>query len=168
MSPTPVNEPRIVRELERLGPIRLQRKRFPDADDRRLTQPLVFCQLASTPVGGIAWRRRERRSDRPFNLRVGDFRGPDAAHRAHRPSVSVCLRLWGVHREGHIDLVTAQDEWCSSAVSISGFRATRLCRSRGLRLSLAVPVWAAEGGKTVAGPFTGQQRGMGGRALPRQ
>ena len=55
--------------------------------------------------------------------------------------VHFCLRSREVHREGHIDLVTAQDEWCSSAVSIGASERRDLCHSCGLRLPLVVPLW---------------------------
>ena len=53
--------------------MRLQRERFPDARDGRLTQAFVFCQIPGAPVGRIARRRLEGRGDRAFNLRVGDL-----------------------------------------------------------------------------------------------
>ena len=84
-----VDEQRILRQLERLGPMRLQRERFPDARDRRLTQPFVFRQVPGAPVGRIARRRLERRGDRAFNLRVGNFPRRPGRGSSSNPAIRV-------------------------------------------------------------------------------
>jgi hypothetical protein len=73
MSRTLVDEQRILRQLEDVDPMWLQRKRLPDARDRGLTHVAVFGQAARRPVRRIARRRFQRRRQDPFHVGIGDL-----------------------------------------------------------------------------------------------
>ena len=66
------DEQRIVRQLERLGAMRLQPKGVPDPTDRHVTQTDRFRHLARTPMRGAARRAFQRANDHLLHLLVRD------------------------------------------------------------------------------------------------
>ena len=67
-----LDEQRIVRQLERLAPMRLQPERVPNAADRHVTQADRFRHVARTPVRRPARRRFQRANDHLLDLLVGN------------------------------------------------------------------------------------------------
>ena len=63
---------RIVRQLERLAPMRLQPERVPNAADGHVTQADGFRHVPRTPVRRAARRRFQRANDHLLDLLVGD------------------------------------------------------------------------------------------------
>ncbi len=67
-----LDEQRILRQLEGLGPIGLQRESAPDAADRRLAQAARPGHRACAPVCCVARRTLQCHRDYALDLRVGD------------------------------------------------------------------------------------------------
>ena len=72
MSRTFSIEQRIVRQLERLAPMRLQPERVPNPADGHVTQADGLRHVARTPVRRPARRRFQRANDHLLHLLVGD------------------------------------------------------------------------------------------------
>jgi len=75
--PDLLDEERVFRELERLGPMRAKRKGAPDAVDRVAAQPRRLRQRACAPMRRIRRRRLQGLGQHALHLRIGD--------RARRP-----------------------------------------------------------------------------------
>ena len=67
-----LDQQRIVRQLKRLGPMRLQAEGVPNAADRHVTEADGFRHVARTPVRRAARRRFQRANDHLLDLLVGD------------------------------------------------------------------------------------------------
>ncbi len=71
--PDLVDEERVVGELERLTPMRLQRERSPHAGDRALAQTGRVGHRSGRPVRGVLRLLLKRLGDHAFDILVGDL-----------------------------------------------------------------------------------------------
>jgi hypothetical protein len=68
-----VDEQRVLRQLERLDAMRLQREGPPHARDRGLAHAGRFGHRPRAPVRRVAWRRLQRHRDYALDVRVADL-----------------------------------------------------------------------------------------------
>ena len=70
-----LDEQRILRERERLGAMRLQRKGLPNAGHRRLRHAAMCREGPCAPMRRVPWRRFQRRNQDAFHVGIGDLAG---------------------------------------------------------------------------------------------